>query len=165
MSPDREALMEKILVGLYPGKTSLWAAVHALNLSKRINARLYFLLVIDPATKGSDESLMYHAETSMKSSLESLIEEGISDGIPVDYYITYGQYDNELVKFVRENKITMLVVGSPISKEGRFNDFEDLLEKIRHRIDCRIEVVHKKTVKKTKKGADDVSPVSTDRRE
>jgi len=165
MGLNEEGLMEKILVGLYAGKTSLWAAVHALNLSKRINARLYFLLVIDSAVKETDESLMRQIEASMKSSLESLIEEGISDGIPVDYYITYGQYDSELVKFVKEKKITMLVVGSPTPQEGRFDDFEDLLEKIRHRIDCRIEVVHKKTVKKQKKGADDVSPVLTDRRE
>ena len=155
--------MEKILVGLYPGKTSLWAAVHALNLSKRIKARLYFLLVINPKIKESDQSLVRQVEASTKSSLEALIEEGISDGIPVDYYITYGQYDNELVKFVKENRITMLVVGSPTSQEGRLEDFADLLEKIRHRIDCRIEVVHEKTVKK-KKGADDVSPVFTDRR-
>ncbi|MEJ2657966.1 MAG: hypothetical protein P8012_12355 [Desulfobacterales bacterium] len=80
----------------------------------------------------------------MRSSLESLIEEGISDGTPVDYYITYGQYDNELVKFVKENRITMLVVGSPVPQDGYFEEFEDLLEKIRHRIDCRIEVVHGK---------------------
>ena len=129
--------MEKILVGLDPGKTSLWAAVHALNLAKRIQARLYFLLVIDPeATKGSDESLIRQIEASMKASLESLIEEGISEGIPVDYYITYGQYDNELIKFVKENRITMLVVGSPTPQDGRLEDFDDLLERIRHRIDC-----------------------------
>ena len=101
--------MEKILVGLYPGKTSLWAAVHALNLSKRINARIYFLLVLDPEAKGSEESMGRKVEASMKSNLESLIEEGISDGILVNYYITYGQYDNELVKFVKQNKITCLV--------------------------------------------------------
>jgi len=144
--------MQKILVGLDPGKTSLWAAVHALNLAKRIKARLYFLLVIDPAAaKGFDESLIRQVEASMKSKLESLIEEGISDGIPVDYYITYGQYDNELVKFVKENKITMLVMGSSTPQDGRLEDFDNLLEKIRHRIDCRIEVVHEKTVKITKK--------------
>lgn len=157
--------MEKILVGLYPGKTSLWAAVHALNLSKRINARLFFLLVIDHEAKGSDQSLMHQAKASMKSNLETLIEEGISNGTPVNYYITYGQYDNELVKFVKENKITMLVVGSPTPRDERFDDFEDLLEKIRHRIDCRVEVVHEKTVKKQRKGDDDVSPVFTDRRQ
>ena len=136
--------MEKILVWLYPGKTSLWAAVHALNLSKRINARIYLLLVLDPESKGTEESLVRKVEASMKSNLESLIEKGISDGIRVNYYITYGQYDNELVKFVRENKITMLVVGSPTSQDGRLEEFDDLLEKIRHRIDCRIEVVHEK---------------------
>lgn len=155
--------MEKILVGLYPGKTSLWAAVHALNLATRIRSRLYFLLVIDPSTKRSDESFMRQIEASMKSSLESLVEEGISKGIPVNYYITYGQYDNELVKFVKENKITILVVGSPSLQQRRIENFDDFLEKIRHRIDCRIEVVHEKTVKK-KKGADDVSPIFTDRR-
>ncbi|MBW2014164.1 MAG: universal stress protein [Deltaproteobacteria bacterium] len=143
--------MEKILVGLYPGKTSLWAAIHALNLAKRIQARLYFLLVIDPVTNGSEEGLMRQVEASMKVRLESLIEEGISDGIPVDYYITYGQYDNELVKFVKENRITMLVVGSPKPQDGRLEEFDDLLEKIRHRIDCRIEVVHEKTIKKSMK--------------
>jgi nucleotide-binding universal stress UspA family protein len=144
ISLNEEELMEKILVGLYPGKTSLWAAVHALNLSKRINARIYFLLVLDPEAKGSEESMGRKVEASMKSNLESLIEEGISDGILVNYYITYGQYDNELVKFVKQNKITMLVVGSPTPQDGCFEDFEDLLEKIRHRIDCRIEVVHEK---------------------
>jgi len=136
--------MEKILVGLYPGKTSLWAAVHALNLSKRINARIYLLLVLDPESKGTEESLVRKVEASMKSNLESLIEKGISDGIRVNYYISYGQYDNELVKFVKQNKITMLVVGSPTPQDGCFEDFEDLIEKIRHRIDCRIEVVHEK---------------------
>jgi nucleotide-binding universal stress UspA family protein len=141
---NEEELMEKILVGLYPGKTSLWAAVHALNLSKRINAKIYFLLVLDPEAKGSEESMVHKVEASMKSNLESLIEEGISDGIPINYYITYGQYDNELVKFVKQNKITMLVVASPTPQDGCFEDFEDLIEKIRHRIECRIEVVHEK---------------------
>lgn len=154
--------MEKILVGLYPGKTSLWAAVHALNLSTRIKSRLFFLLVIDPSEKGKDERVMCPMAASMKSSLDSLVEEGISDGIPVDYYITYGQYDNELVKFVKENRISILVIGFPPCQQGRFKDFDNLLEKIRHRIDCRIEVVHEKTVKKRKKGDDDVSPVFTD---
>ena len=45
----------------------------------------------------------------------------------------------------------MLVVGSPTPQDGRLEDFDDLLEKIRHRIDCRMEVVHEKTTKKTKK--------------
>ena len=168
ISSDKEVLMEKILVGLDPGKTSLWAAVHALNLAKRIQARVYFLLVIDPAAKGSEESLMHQVEASMKASLESLIKEGISCGIPVDYYISYGQYDNELLKFAKENRITMLVVGSPTPQDGALEVFNDLLEKIRHRIDCRIEIVHEKSIKtkkKRRKGDDNVAPVFTNSRQ
>ena len=143
--------MEKILVGLDPGKTSLWAAIHALNLAKRIRAKVFFLLVIDPAVKESKESLIRQINASMKEDLESLIEKGISDGIPVDYYIAYGQYESELVEFVKENRITMLVVGSPTPQDGYLENFDDLLQKIRHRIDCRIEVVHEKIVRKTEK--------------
>ena len=110
-----------------------------------------FLLVIDPAVKESKESLIRQINASMKEDLESLIEKGISDGIPVDYYIAYGQYESELVEFVKENRITMLVVGSPTPKDGFLENFDDLLQKIRHRIDCRIEVVHEKIVRKTEK--------------
>lgn len=143
--------MEKILVGMDPEKTSLWAAVHALNLAKRINARVYFLLVIDPEVQEKKGALRDELETFVKDRLEFLIEEGLSDGISVDYYVTHGQYDNELVKFVKENRITLLVVSSPTDSYGHSDDFNDLLEKIRHRIDCRIEVVHKRTLKRTKK--------------
>lgn len=143
--------MERILVGMDPGKTSLWAAVYALNLAKRINARVYFLLVIGPEVQWKKDGLRDELETFVKDRLESLIEEGLSDGISVDYYITRGQYDTELVKFVKENKITLLVVGSPTDTHAHSNAFNDLLEKIRHRIDCRIEVVHEKTGKTNEK--------------
>ena len=144
--------MERILVGMESKRTSLWAVVHALNLAKRIKARVFILLVTDdiPA-KGKENSFMDEMETSVKASLESLIEEGISDGIPVDYYIVRGQYDSELVKFIRGNKITLLVVGSPTAPYVHSGDFNDLVEKIRHRIDCRIEVVHEKITKTGKK--------------
>ena len=140
--------MERILVGMETGRTSIWAVVHALNLAKRIKARVFILLVIDDAlAKKGKDSFMDEMETSVKASLESLIEKGISDGLSIDYYITRGQYDNELVKFIRGNKITLLVVGSPTDKNYHHNDFSDFVEKIRHRIDCRIEVVHEKTAK------------------
>ncbi len=140
--------MERILVGMESGRTSLWAVVHALNLAKRIKARVFILLVTDDVpAKGKKDSFIDEMETSVKASLESLIEEGISDGIVVDYYITQGQYDNELVKFIKVNKITLLVVGMPTAPYIHPGDFNDLIEKIRHRIDCRIEVVHEKTAK------------------
>jgi nucleotide-binding universal stress UspA family protein len=137
--------MERILVGMDPERTSRWAGVYALNLAKRIQAKVSFLLVIDPAVKQSTTAIAKTAETIAKQRLETLIEEGLSEGILVDYYISYGQYEDELVNFIKENQISILVVGLPADQKTFAGNFKNFLEKIRHRVDCRIEVVHEKT--------------------
>lgn len=138
--------MERILVGMDPERTSRWAGVYALNLAKRIQAKVSFLLVIDPAAKRTDPAISNKAEASVKESLESLIEEGLSEGILVDYYIACGQYENELINFIKQNQISILVVGSPADQKACAGSFKNFLEKIRHRVDCRIEVVHEKSM-------------------
>ncbi len=138
--------MERILVGMDPEKISRWAGVYALNLAKRIQAKVSFLLVIDPARKGSKPTISNEADTYVKESLEALIEEGLSEGIVADYYIAYGRYDTELINFIKQNQISILVLGSPAEQKAASGHFKHFLEKIRHRVDCRIEVVHEKTV-------------------
>ncbi|OPX41315.1 MAG: hypothetical protein B1H13_02760 [Desulfobacteraceae bacterium 4484_190.3] len=133
--------MERILVGIHSPDTSFWAGVHALNLAKRIGARVSFLLVVDRVL-GSTGHSEKEIETSLRKKIESLIEEGRSEGIAVDYYLTYGNFESELIRFSQENKVTLLVVESPRGKATEH--FSSLLEKIRHRINCRIEVVHEK---------------------
>ena len=136
--------MERILVGLQPGESKLWAGIHALNLAKRINAEVSFLLVMEPGNDPEEDGLKERQQGSMMKSLGPLIEQGRSEGIRVDYYVTHGKVESELVRFIRENKITMLVVGSSFDPKDSSGIFGDLLEKIRHRIDCRIEVVYEK---------------------
>ena len=133
--------MERILVGIHSPDTSFWAGVHALNLAKRIGARVSFLLVADPV-HGSKHDSEKGFQASLKEKIESLIEQGRSEGIAVDYYLTYGNFETELIRFSQENKVTLLIVEPPRQKStGRSSGF---LEKIRHRINCRIEVVHEK---------------------
>ncbi len=133
--------MERILVGIHSSDTSFWAGIHALNLAKRIGARVSFLLVVDgPA--GPKDGPGKEVEASLREKVELLIEEGRSEGIPVDYYFTYGNFGTELIRFSQENKVTLLVVEPARGKSAE--RFSSLLEKIRHRINCRIEVVHEK---------------------
>ena len=144
--------MERILVGMDPEEGSLWAGIHALNLAKRIKkAKVSFLLVLDPGTDKQKQALQEERKSSMMKSLGPLIEQGRAEGIGVEYFVSYGKFDNELVRFIKENRITMLVVGPPPDEKGPSAHFTDLLEKVRHRIDCRIEVVHEKNVKSTLK--------------
>ena len=141
--------MERILVALDPGKTSIWTVVHGLNLARRIRARVYILLVSAPRGAGSAEEFL---RQDVKDEIEALVEEARSEHISVDLYVAFGPYDEEVVKFIKDNKITLLVLGVPLpdtgSSSGKFFDF---IEKIRRRVDCRIEIVNEKGVKITSK--------------
>lgn len=154
--------MEKILVAMNPARTNFFAGIHALNLAKRINARVLFYIALSPPANNKGSQFGEEIEVSVKKRLESLIEEGRSDGITVDYYMAYGNYEDELVAFVQDNKITLLVVEFPSESGDSTELFKNFLDKIRHRINCRIEVVHEKPVTTKRKENDSVAPLPTD---
>jgi nucleotide-binding universal stress UspA family protein len=139
--------MERILVGMAPDDGSLWAGIHALNLAKRINAKVSFLLIVDPGADRGTEADNEQQKTSMMKRLGTLIEQGRAEGITVDYFIAHGKFDKELVQFIKDNKTTMLVVGLPLNPDISSGNSRELIEKLRHRIHCRIEVVQEKTSK------------------
>ncbi len=138
--------MEKILVAMDLQRTSFCAAIHALNLAKRINAKVFFLLVLSPGMQRENEAPEEQIEISVKKRLESFIEEGRADGIAVEYYLVHGNYEREIIGFIRENRISLWVVGSPAEQGCSAETFNSFLEKMRHRINCRIEVVNEKQV-------------------
>ena len=139
--------MEKILVGMDARAITLWAPIHAINLGKRIMAKVYILLVITPGMAPTQEDYQDEMESAARKKIEALIDEARSEGVVVDYYITHGTYEGELIRFIEENEITLLVVGFPLAKESSSGgESADVVENIRHRISCRIEVVHERAV-------------------
>ena len=150
--------MERILVAMDPVKTKFNACTHALNLAKRIKAKVLFLLVFSMPSREIKKFLKEEIAAPVKRRLDSFIEEGRSDGIEVDYYLVYGNFENEIVSFIQENRITLLVVEPPQVGEQLNEGFKLFLEKIQHRINCRIEVVNEKPVKMERK--EDSSVVS-----
>ncbi len=143
--------MERVLVALEPGKTSIWTVVHGLNLARRIRARVFILLVSETRVA---EGVERRLREDLQEEIESLIEEARSEEIEVELYMAYGEYDDEVVRFIKDNKITLLVLGVPLSKRGgTTSKFLDLVERIRGRVECRIEIVNEKGIKMTKKGS------------
>ena len=136
--------MERILVTMDPAQTHLFAGIHALNLAKRINAKVIFLLVFPPAPDPSGIPAGENTEAALKRRVEALIDDARSEGIPVDYYAAYGDYESELIGFVQENKVSLLVVQYPAGPHETAEAFRNFLDKLRHRINCRIEVVNEK---------------------
>ena len=132
--------MERILAGMTPDNSSIWAGIHAMNLAKRINAHVSFLLVVD-----SDKTDSTLPDTALRKTavdrIETFIEEGRSDGISLEYYRADGDFATILIDFVREHRITLLVIAAPSEPDIHESDFKTFVERLHHRLNCRIEVV------------------------
>ena len=69
--------MEKILVAMDPVRTNFYACIHALNLAKRIKAKVLFLLVFSLPAEKAKKSLEEETASPVKRRLDSFIEEGL----------------------------------------------------------------------------------------
>lgn len=137
--------MEKILVAMDPVQSHFFAGIHALNLAKRINSKLLFLLIFPLQKSPPQNPTAKRVESAVKKQVEALIEQARSDGITIDYYLAYGDFEQELVNFVHENKVTLLIMECPDIQGDVKEAAGEILARLRHRISCRIEVVCKKT--------------------
>lgn len=113
------------------------AVYRAIHLAERIKAGVHILSV-------SDQSALTDPDEAAKKYLELLIETARADGITINYYITKGIFEDEVIWFVRENKITLLVLGIPDGVSESAKAFRKSLGKIRQNVNCTIELVRRK---------------------
>lgn len=139
--------MEKILVGLESKMKTLWPVIYALSLAKRMDVRIDILLVDDSERSAKGAPATVETASELKDQLEAMILNGRSEGILIDYYITGGAFTNELIRFIQEKKINLLILGLPDEKKRVSRNIPELLKEIRLRTNCRIEVVNQKTDK------------------
>lgn len=138
--------MERILIimndPLYP-----WEALgRAVALAKRINARVFILRVLSPEENknGAGEQDM---KTSAGQRLENIIQKARADAIGIDYFVAEGDFEEEVIRFIECNKISILIVepGSWETKNTE-NTGKGLgpIQEILYRISCRVELVSPK---------------------
>ncbi|SPF50145.1 UspA domain-containing protein [Syntrophobacter sp. SbD1] len=132
--------MERILVSMECSSGSWGALSRAISLAGRIDARLFALLVLPPSEKESGGE-DHNAPCVIRERLELLIEIAKSEGSRIDYFISEGNYEEEVIRFVEQNRITLVIADSP----GEDNPHSDRdlaqIRKIQHRIACRVELV------------------------
>jgi K+-sensing histidine kinase KdpD len=131
--------MERVLVSMNSRQGAWEALSRAISLAQRIDARIYALLVLPQATPIG--SMAERHAAGIRERLELLIEAAKSENIHIDYFISEGKYEEEVIRFIDQNKITLLVVESP-EGENRANDREShIIDSLRHRTTCRMEVI------------------------
>lgn len=140
--------MEKILVGIDSNTTSLLSVIYALNFAKRMDVKISILLVIEPTTMSGKSEQAAQKESTIRKRLEKFILDGRSDGTAIDFFVTYGSFKDELIKFIQKENISLLVVDSPFpDRKVASKKIPALFGEIKLRTHCRIEVVHKKDIK------------------
>ncbi|WP_028315650.1 universal stress protein [Desulfatibacillum aliphaticivorans] len=135
--------MKKVLVGMDSRTENFWPFIYAVNLAKRVQMKLYVLLVMSPQKSSSESEKGPKGGSSFRKRLETLISDGRSMGISIEYYIANGSFKEELMGLIQDQKISLLVLGAPpAGTRGDLEKMDSLLEEIKFRTSCRIEVVH-----------------------
>jgi len=132
--------MERILVSMNCRNGSWGAWSRAISLARRIDAKLYVLLVLPASIKGAgiEEN---NAPCGTRERLELLIEIAKSEGARIDYFISQGNYEEEVIRFVEQNRITLLIAEYPDDENSHSERDMAQIRKIQHRIACRVELV------------------------
>ena len=132
--------MERILVSMNCRSGSWGAWSRAISLAGRIDAKLCALLVLPPPVKGAGTK-EHNAPCGTRERLELLIETAKSEGARIDYFISEGNYEEEVIRFVEQNRITLVVADCPDEENPHVERELAQIRKIQHRVACRVELV------------------------
>lgn len=140
----RSEPMERILVSIDGQGNSLGAVYRAIHLAIRIKATIC-ILEIAPSDRSFTEAAGNASNTKTGEILDSMIEMARSEGVPVNRYLTRGDYMEELVGFVKQKNITLLVLGFPEKESDTSQGLAlSMLDEIIKQVKCPVELVHQK---------------------
>ncbi len=162
--------MERILVSMNSQWGAWGAWSRAISLARRIDAKLYALLFMQSSEQTAGTAEKHTSAGGVRERLELLIELAKSEGVRIDYFISEGAYEEEVVRFVEQNRITLLVAESPEEENSSSEREFAQISRIRHRITCRVELVSPRKTHNLSKGESgsheySTPSVSTDRGE
>jgi nucleotide-binding universal stress UspA family protein len=136
--------MERILVAMDVRQSNLEGVHRAIQLASRIDATVTILLVSDQNEPSNHQDIFQELQGSVRKRLELLMEMGRADGVEVNFYMSRGDYREELIRFAQHNQISLVVFALPRTGQQATDEFHQWLAGIRHRISCRIELVQEK---------------------
>lgn len=157
--------MERILVSIGTEYNSWEAWNRAILLAKRLGpeTKLFALLVlpdVDGFNAVSDKDARMIRE---RFKLQVELAKSENENIHIDCFITEGSFEEEVIRFAQNNRITLLVLESA---EGckRHNSAKGNLPSLRtiiHKIPCRVELVTPLKYKQKGKGEGIKNGIST----
>lgn len=128
--------MERILVGTSPRQGAFRALARAISLAKRIDARVHVLFVSPPS-----DGLPPGQASPEHRRLRLMAQQAAREGVGIECFVTQGHYEEEVIRFAREHRITLLVSESTGGDGVGAQRDGQSLKQILHGIACRVELV------------------------
>jgi K+-sensing histidine kinase KdpD len=135
--------MERILVAIHTRHGGWEALSHACSLAKRMTVELHVLLVMPPE-KSHRSFAQAELQSKFKQRVMLHIEKAKNEGIQIQTYITEGNYADEIISFTTSKNISLLISEIPGGTNNRPKKEATILETLKHRLSCRLEVVTQK---------------------
>jgi len=135
-----------------------WEALNrAVSLANRIEARIFVLKVFSPGGKETG-AVGQCTKTAAERRLENIIQTARAASVTIEYFVTEGDLEEEVIRFVEHNKISLLVVEpGNFGNEGSEKSDKGIapLTQFLYHMSCSVEVVSQKrdiqTQKETKR--------------
>ena len=142
--------MERILVTVTGHIQDVSALARGLSLARRLRGTLFVLATSHgPGTRCPDGGT-HIPNQEVEERLRLLVERARAENLAVEVYVAEGRFDEAVVRFCKEHRITLWIVGVP-GKEDRGSGKRMVdIHKIRHRVGCPVEMVHPKRSSGTK---------------
>ncbi|GAB6161758.1 hypothetical protein JCM12298_09170 [Desulfothermus naphthae] len=129
--------MKQILVPIFSKEPNLWAAVHAMQLSERINAKVYLFEYVEEGEVSSIENSNVKRGSKAINLLNLSQKEGKNVHIRVK-----GNFLEKCTKFIREHGIDLLVLSIP-NRASYKQWVLELLKTVKKQKLCSVEIVKK----------------------
>jgi len=144
--------IKKILVNIDGTEQSITAAQYAIVLAKYLQAELNAIYVIN--TKALEDLVRAHIFLKEEQSeyerdlredavryLKHVAQLGKEKGIEIKTHSSEGSGHKEILNFVKENEIDLLVVGEISSIRSRRDEFYDETERAIRAVSCSVLIV------------------------
>lgn len=132
--------MERILVGTSPRQGASSALTRAISLAKRIKATVHVLFVT-PLPEADVPGTATATASDEHRRLRLMVQQAQEEGIGIQCFMAEGDYAEEVIRFARDRKITLLV-SAAVDGDGHISEQDSqALKRILHGISCRVELV------------------------
>ncbi|GAB6887826.1 hypothetical protein JCM13304A_13240 [Desulfothermus okinawensis JCM 13304] len=129
--------MKRILVPIFSKEPNFWASVHAMQLSERIDAKVYLMEFIEDDSASSKDNTYVSRDCGYLKFLNLNKKEGKNVHIRVN-----GNFLTKCTKFIAEHGIDLVVLSIPNKTQYR-HWVLDLIKTINKQKLCRVEIVKK----------------------